>query len=140
MDEETKRKLGIHRKDIRFSGENELENSFTSKYKTGSLKIHDWENFTSKIKDIFEEVKMDNSGHVADYIPQLANVDVNLFSLSVVSVDGQVLELGDANNAFSIQSCSKPITYAIALDNYGESLFTISSERNQVVETLIICV
>ena len=63
---------------------------------------------------------MDNSGHVADYIPQLANVDVNLFSLSVVSVDGQVLELGDANNAFSIQSCSKPITYAIALDNYGE--------------------
>jgi glutaminase len=121
MDEETKKKLGIHRKDVRFSEHPESENSFTSKYKTGTLKIHDWSNFTEKIKCIFEEIKLDNSGSgVADYIPQLANVDDSLFSLCVVSVDGQVLELGDSNHAFSIQSCSKPITYAVALDNYGE--------------------
>ena len=102
MDEETKKKLGIHRKDVRFTEHPESENSFTSKYKTGTLKIHDWSNFTEKIKQIFEEVKMDNSGNVADYIPQLANVDENLFSLCVVSVDGQVLELGDSNHAFSM--------------------------------------
>ena len=42
------------------------------------------------------------------------------FSLCIVSVDGQVLELGNTNNAFSIQSCSKPITYGIALENYGD--------------------
>jgi len=120
MDEETKRKLGIHRKDVRFMDESDKENSFTTKYKEGKLKIHDWNKFTQKIKSIFDEVREDNSGEVADYIPQLANVDDSLFSLCIVSVDGQVLELGEINHSFSIQSCSKPITYAIALDNYGE--------------------
>ena len=119
MDDSKKRSLGIHRKDPRFL-EEDKKNSFISKYNAGSLKINNWIDFTAKIKDIFDSVKNDNLGHVADYIPQLENVDEDLFALSVVSVDGQVLELGDINATFSIQSCSKPVTYAIALENYGE--------------------
>lgn len=128
MDNETKEKYGIHRKDPRFNNldnytENDTENnSFLSKYNSGSLKINDWKEFTKLITEIFEEVKLDNKGNVADYIPQLANVNENLFSISVVSVDGQVLELGDKSSIFSIQSCSKPITYGIALENYGEQV------------------
>jgi glutaminase len=121
MNNETKDLLGIHRKDPRFIGKQE-NNSFMSKYNTGSLKINDWNHFTSLITEIFEEIKLENDGNVADYIPQLANVDSDLFSLCVVSVDGQVLELGDKTSIFSIQSCSKPITYGIALENYGEEV------------------
>lgn len=118
MDQNKKEELGIHRKDPRFIGNQ--QNSFISKFNKGSLKINDWTYFVSIITEIFDEIKTDNIGEVADYIPQLKNVDDNLFSLCVVSVDGQVLELGDSTSIFSIQSCSKPITYAIALENYGE--------------------
>ena len=114
-----KEELGIHHKDPRFK-KDEHNNSFKTKYDSGALKIHDWRNFTEKVTEIFNAVKKDNSGVVADYIPQLANVDDELFSLCIVSVDGQVLELGDHEAKFSVQSCSKPITYAIALENYGE--------------------
>lgn len=119
MDQEVLDELGIHRKDTRFL-ENKTSNSFIDKYNSGSLKIRNWKEFAEKLTTIFNDVKNDNSGSVADYIPQLANVDGDLFALSVVSVDGQVLELGDVNATFSIQSCSKPITYAIALEKYGE--------------------
>lgn len=119
MDTSLKEELGIHRKDPRFLNNNDT-NNFISKYESGRLKIHDWIDFTKKIIEIFGEVKNDNQGDVADYIPQLANVNDETFSLTVVSVDGQVLELGDINQSFSIQSCSKPITYGIALENYGE--------------------
>ena len=121
MNFEEKEKYGIHRKDPRFSGEDK-NNSFLSKHKTGTLKINNWIEFTNIIKEIFNEVKQDNSGNVADYIPQLANVNDELFSLCVVSVDGQVLEMGDKSSIFSIQSCSKPITYGIALENYGDKV------------------
>lgn len=114
-----KEELGIHRNDPRFN-QNENNNSFKIKYDSGTLKIHNWKNFTDKVKEIFNEVKQDNQGKVANYIPQLANVNEDLFSLCIVSNDGQVLELGDTSNTFSVQSCSKPITYAIALENYGE--------------------
>ena len=119
MDQDKKEQLGIHRKDSRFI-ENSISNSFIDKYNSGSLKVNDWQDFISRITSIFNEVESDNKGNKADYIPQLADVDEDLFALSVVSVDGQVLELGDVNAKFSIQSCSKPITYAIALENYGE--------------------
>ena len=40
----------------------------------------------------------------------------------MVTVDGQVFQIGDIDQKFCVQSCSKPITYGIALDNYGEDV------------------
>ena len=73
-----KEQLGIHRKDPRFK-KDEQNNSFKTKYDSGTLKIHNWKNFTDKVTEIFNEVKQDNQGKAADYIPQLANVDDELF-------------------------------------------------------------
>jgi glutaminase len=58
-------------------------------------------------------------GALADYIPELARVDPDEFGLSVSSSDGFVYESGDAQTAFTIQSISKPFTYALALDQIG---------------------
>jgi glutaminase len=58
-------------------------------------------------------------GAVADYIPELARVDPSGFGLSVSSSDGYVYESGDAATEFTIQSISKPFTYALALDKIG---------------------
>ncbi len=61
----------------------------------------------------------DRSGDVATYIPELADVDPELFGICIVMVDGTVYEVGDSHHRFTIQSMSKPLTYAMALDELG---------------------
>ena len=39
--------------------------------------------------------------------------------MSVCTVDGQRFNLGDVNDPFTIQSCSKPFTYGINVDKLG---------------------
>ncbi|GJF10849.1 glutaminase [Mycolicibacterium cyprinidarum] len=60
-----------------------------------------------------------SDGKLADYIPELASVDPNGFALSLSSADGFIYESGDAGLEFTIQSISKPLTYALALDQIG---------------------
>lgn len=60
-------------------------------------------------------------GALADYIPELADVDPDGFGLSLSSADGYVYESGDAGVEFTIQSISKPFTYALALDAVGQA-------------------
>ena len=59
-------------------------------------------------------------GALADYIPELTEVDPTGFGLSLSSADGFVYESGDARTEFTIQSISKPLTYALALDQVGQ--------------------
>lgn len=59
---------------------------------------------------------------VASYIPQLARMNPDYWGVSVVTIDGQRFSLGDTNVPFTLQSCSKPLTYAIALDQLGADL------------------
>lgn len=60
-------------------------------------------------------------GRLADYIPELAQVDPAGFGLSLSSSDGYIYTCGDADLEFTIQSISKPFTYALALDQIGEA-------------------
>lgn len=46
----------------------------------------------------------------------------NFWAVSICTIDGQRFSLGDVNVPFTLQSCSKPLTYAIALDQLGEEL------------------
>lgn len=80
------------------------------------LVIADWEGFIDNIKKIYEKTKEYNEGKIADYIPQLANIDENLYAISVCSIDGQIYNIGDYKTHFCVQSCSKPITYLIGCD------------------------
>ncbi|GAC69150.1 glutaminase A [Gordonia soli] len=59
------------------------------------------------------------TGAVADYIPELAAVDPGGFGLSMCVHDGHVYSHGDSAAAFTIQSISKPLTYALALGRRG---------------------
>lgn len=80
------------------------------------------------LKAILEGVRADVSDHIgegraADYIPALAKVDPKKFGMAVVTVEGEVLTLGDAEEAFSIQSVSKVFTLTLALGRVGEGLW-----------------
>jgi glutaminase len=59
-------------------------------------------------------------GALADYIPELTTVDPTGFGLTISSSDGFLYESGDARTEFTIQSISKPFTYALALDRVGQ--------------------
>ena len=74
---------------------------------TGKLIIPHFQDFTQIIASIFHEVKHIKEGVVANYIPQLKKVDPDKFGISVCTVDGQKFSLGDCEEHFSIQSCSK---------------------------------
>lgn len=58
-------------------------------------------------------------GKNADYIPELANVDPNLWATAVMSPDGDLYAFGDIDHEFTIQSISKPLVYGIAIEEMG---------------------
>jgi glutaminase len=62
-------------------------------------------------------------GKVADYIPELAAVDVRHFGIAVTTVDGREFVAGEADTAFSIQSVSKVFTLTLALGMVGDRLW-----------------
>ena len=59
-------------------------------------------------------------GALAGYIPELAEADPDRFGLTLSAADGHLYESGDARTEFTIQSVSKPFTYALALDCAGQ--------------------
>ena len=87
----------------------------------GDLIIPSFASFRRRIERIFNEVTNDDRGQVATYIPQLARVAPELFSLAVCTIDGQQFALGDDDETFCVQSNCKPTSYAIALDALGEN-------------------
>lgn len=83
------------------------------------LTIPDWEEFCEDIQLIFETVGKNQAGQNADYIPILREADPGKWGLALCTVDGQKISLGDVDVYHSIQSVSKPITYAYALEIEG---------------------
>lgn len=60
-----------------------------------------------------------NDGAIASYIPELTKADPSWFGISIVTTDGQVFEVGDVQQTFTIQSISKVFTYGMALEDHG---------------------
>ncbi len=68
----------------------------------------------------YEEFKSDNSGAVANYIPELERANPAHFGIGLVTIDGHVYEIGDSAVPFTIQSVSKAFVFALALEMVGE--------------------
>ncbi|XP_017881294.1 glutaminase kidney isoform, mitochondrial isoform X4 [Ceratina calcarata] len=84
--------------------------------------IPDWSGFTKHIEDFYWKCKSNSEGKVASYIPQLARMNPDYWGVSVCTIDGQRFSIGDTMIPFTLQSCSKPLTYAIALDRLGQEV------------------
>ena len=77
------------------------------------------QDFEQFITDIYHDVIKITDGKVADYIPQLAKVNPDLFGISICNIDGTIINIGDSDIDVCIQSCSKPLSYCIAHQLYG---------------------
>lgn len=60
------------------------------------------------------------AGKDADYIPALAKVPPDLFGIAVVTVDGRIHTVGDADHPFAIESASKPFAASWVIERKGE--------------------
>ncbi|XP_035874686.1 glutaminase liver isoform, mitochondrial isoform X2 [Phyllostomus discolor] len=81
--------------------------------------IPDFEDFTGHVDRIFEDTKELTGGKVASYIPQLAKSNPDLWGVSLCTVDGQRHSVGHTKIPFCLQSCVKPLTYAISVSTLG---------------------
>jgi glutaminase len=72
------------------------------------------------LRALYERHRGHQGGTVADYIPELARADPNWFGICIATRDGHVYEIGDARQAFTIQSVSKALAYGLALEDRGE--------------------
>lgn len=71
------------------------------------------------VNEAYNLYKDNNDGKNADYIPYLANVDSNLFGISLCLLDGEVISVGDTDYKFGIESVSKVHTAILVLRQYG---------------------
>ncbi|XP_054625264.1 glutaminase kidney isoform, mitochondrial-like [Dunckerocampus dactyliophorus] len=81
--------------------------------------IPDFEVFTEKINEMYKNAQQQDGGQVADYIPQLAKFSPDLWGASLCTIDGQRHSVGDTKVPFCLQSCIKPLEYAIAVHELG---------------------
>ncbi|MDV3753445.1 glutaminase A [Elizabethkingia anophelis] len=73
------------------------------------------------LKDILEKNRSYyQQGKVADYIPELGKADSKSIALSVIDENGKVINVGDTDKKFTIQSISKIISLMIAVREKGE--------------------
>jgi glutaminase len=85
------------------------------------LVIPDWSTFITDMTYHYSEVAHNKEGENAQYIPILSQADSEKWALSICSIDGQRRSMGDALVKHTLQSVSKPVTYALALAKEGEA-------------------
>ena len=73
----------------------------------------------SYLDEVLQSVAADRTGVLANYIPELAEVDPERLGASIAMVDGELYASGDTDSLFTIQSVSKPFVYALALADRG---------------------
>ena len=66
------------------------------------------------IEKIYQTTLPNRGGGVADYIPELANTNPELYGISVCNLSGEMYQIGDVDQEFCIQSCCKPLNYCLA--------------------------
>ncbi|MEZ8494148.1 glutaminase B [Vibrio splendidus] len=71
------------------------------------------------LAEILDEVRpLISQGKVADYIPALARVSNQKLAIAVYTNEGEVIQAGDADEAFSVQSISKALSLTLAMVLY----------------------
>ena len=81
-------------------------------------------NYQKILFEIGSELQgIDDPGEVAQYIPELRNVNPEKFGAHLTAIDGRHCGFGDADEKFSIQSIAKVLSLALALKIVGEKVW-----------------
>ena len=81
-------------------------------------------NYEEIIRSVYEEVRaVEETGQVAQYIPDLREVNPGQLGVFLHTLDGRQYGQGDYQTRFSIQSIAKVLQLILAYDALGESLW-----------------
>lgn len=81
-------------------------------------------NFKEIIQESYQKVKhFENKGHIASYIPELANVDSESFGVYISTIDNFNFGTGNCYDKFSIQSIAKVLSLSLAYSILGEKIW-----------------
>lgn len=80
----------------------------------------------TSLDEAIANARSNQAGKQADYIPELANVDPELLSGSIILSDGTQISSGDCNHhIFTLQSVAKLVSLIGLMEEYGqEKIFT----------------
>ncbi len=81
-------------------------------------------NYEAIIEKVYKETNIiPNSGKIATYIPELANVDPTMFGVHMTNLKGEGIGMGDNLEKFSIQSIAKVLSLTLAYKIVGETIW-----------------
>jgi len=81
--------------------------------------LEDFQSFITILKEIYDDQMSKNGGELSKNIPWLSQQNPDKYGMSFCSIDGQRYNIGDYEDLFCVQGCSKPIIYGIATENIG---------------------
>lgn len=85
-------------------------------------KIMDYEKI---FNEIYQELKnIEDTGHVADYIPELAKVSPDRFGVHLTTVGEEKYAFGDYSVRFSLQSISKVFSFVLAYSRLKSNIWS----------------
>ena len=72
------------------------------------------------IEKIYNKLRLKhNTGKNASYIPELKNVDSDIYAISICDINGNIINVGDYNKKVAIESVSKVFTLVLALNKHN---------------------
>ncbi|UKS24676.1 glutaminase A [Paenibacillus sp. HWE-109] len=82
-----------------------------------------WKQLTSHLAEwVADSQKHTTDGHVASYIPELANAPSDVLGICIMDAGGLTAVAGDSDFRFTLQSISKVFTLIMALMDRGEAV------------------
>lgn len=91
-----------------------IEDAFTDKNV-----ILDFGDFSKTVREIYNECKVNQSGELCDNTPMLSRQNPDIFGVSICTVNGQRLNIGDSEVEFMMQGCMMPVNYCLAIKEHG---------------------
>jgi glutaminase len=80
--------------------------------------------YSKTLQTIYDEVQpLIGSGRLPDYIPELAQIAPSKFGMALQTINGDIFQIGDAAEPFSIQSISKLFTLTLAMKLVGNTIW-----------------
>jgi glutaminase len=71
------------------------------------------------LSDLHSTYKTLRDGLIADDIPELAKAKPDWFGICVADTQGQIYEVGDCSQQFTMQAIADPFIYGMVLEEYG---------------------
>ncbi|CAL4131065.1 unnamed protein product, partial [Meganyctiphanes norvegica] len=83
--------------------------------------IKNFRQLCNQIDELYRNGRSNQEGKAATYIPELSRISSKNWGVAICTVDGQRYAVGNVNAPFTLQSCSKPLAYGLAVGEHGSA-------------------